>query len=121
MEVRDNKGKILETYMASPTEVLDTEIARTISDILSDNIARAPEFGYNSPLYFPDIDVAVKTGTTNDFRDAWIIGYNNSIAIGVWAGNNDNKAMKKGGAAVAGPIWNKFINEALKTLPDEKF
>ncbi|MFA6353994.1 MAG: transglycosylase domain-containing protein [Candidatus Paceibacterota bacterium] len=121
LEVQDLTGKILEQYQSNPKEILPKNTALTISDILSDNQARIPTFGVNSALQIPNKEVAVKTGTTNDNKDAWIIGYTSSIVIGVWAGNNDNVPMKKGGAAVAGPIWNKFITEALKTLPNESF
>jgi membrane peptidoglycan carboxypeptidase len=121
LEVQDLTGKILEQYQPNPQEVLPKNTALTVSDILADNQARVPTFGINSVLQIPNRGVAVKTGTTNDNKDAWTIGYTPSIVVGVWAGNNDNIPMKKGGAAVAGPIWNKFITEALKTLPDENF
>ena len=121
LEVQDSTGKILEQYQPKPQEVLPKNTALTVSDVLSDEKARVPTFGAHSVLYIPGKDVAVKTGTTNSNRDAWTIGYTPSIAVGVWAGNNDNTPMKKGGAAVAGPIWNKFINEVLKIFPDEKF
>jgi membrane peptidoglycan carboxypeptidase len=121
LKVEDNKGNLLEEYTPKEQEVLPKNTALTISDILSDNTARIPTFGANSPLVVPGKEVAVKTGTTNSNKDAWIIGYTPSISVGVWAGNNDNTAMKKGGAALAGPIWNKFMVEALKTLPNEKF
>ena len=121
LKVEDIKGKILEEYVPNIKEVLPKKTALTISDILSDNVARTPTFGTNSALLIPGRDVAAKTGTTNSNKDAWIIGYTPSIVAGVWAGNNDNTPMKKGGAAVAGPIWNKFMNEALKSFPDEKF
>ncbi len=121
LRVEDLNGQILEEYKPNIKEILPKKTALTISDILSDNIARTPTFGANSILVIPNKDVAVKTGTTNNNRDAWTIGYTPSIVVGVWAGNNNNTPMKKGGAAVAGPIWNKFMNEALKTLPDEKF
>ena len=122
LEVTDNKGEVLEKYTPSPKIVLDTEIARTISNILSDNIARAPEFGYNSPLYFPNMDVAVKTGTTNDYRDAWIIGYNNSIVIGVWAGNNDNTPMIQRIAEFsAAPLWHEVMAYAMTKYPASFF
>lgn len=121
LEVQDLTGKILEQYQPNPQEVLPKNTALTISDILSDNKARIPTFGVNSALDIPGKTVAVKTGTTNNNKDAWTIGYTPSIVVGVWAGNNDNTPMKKGGAAVAGPIWNKFITEALKTLPDKNF
>ncbi len=121
LQVSTEDGKILEQYTPNERDVLPKNSALTISDILSDNIARVPTFGANSPLVIPGRPVAVKTGTTNNNKDAWTIGYTPSIAVGVWAGNNNNKPMKKGGSAVAGPIWNKFMTEALKTLPNEKF
>jgi membrane carboxypeptidase/penicillin-binding protein PbpC len=121
LKVEDEDGKILEAYAANSREVLPKNTALTISDILSDNNARIPTFGVHSVLEIPGRAVAVKTGTTNNNKDAWTIGYTPSIAVGVWVGNNDNKPMKKGGAAMAGPIWNKFINEALKILPREDF
>lgn len=121
LEVQDLNGKILEQYQPNPQEVLPKNTALTISDVLSDETAREPTFGVHSVLYLPGKDVAVKTGTTNNNKDAWTIGYTPDIVVGVWAGNNDNTPMKKGGAAVAGPIWNKFMNEALKTIPAESF
>ncbi|KKQ28543.1 MAG: hypothetical protein US45_C0004G0009 [Candidatus Nomurabacteria bacterium GW2011_GWA1_37_20] len=121
LKIEDLNGKILEEFKANPQEVLSENTALTISDVLSDEKARAPTFGAHSALFIPGKDTAVKTGTTNNNKDAWTIGYTPSVVVGVWAGNNDNQPMKKGGVAVAGPIWNKFISEALKTLPDEKF
>ncbi|MFA6586142.1 MAG: PBP1A family penicillin-binding protein [Candidatus Paceibacterota bacterium] len=120
LRVEDINGKVLEEYNPNPKEVLPKNTALIISNILSDNVARTPTFGSSSPLVIPGREVAVKTGTTNNNKDAWTIGYTPSIAVGVWAGNNDNKPMKKGGSAVAGPIWNNFMNEALKILPTEK-
>src|SRR3989344_1759438 len=121
LKIEDKNGEVLEEYTLNAKEVLPKNTALTISDILSDNIARAPTFGLSSILYISGKDVAVKTGTTNNNKDAWTLGYTPSIVVGAWAGNNDNTPMKKGGAALAGPIWNKFINEALKVLPSEKF
>lgn len=121
LKIEDMTGRILEEYRSSPKEVLPKNTALIISDILSDNIARAPTFGLASPLFISGKDIAVKTGTTNSNKDAWTIGYTPSIVVGVWAGNNNNNPMKKGGSAVAGPIWNKFINETFKILPNEKF
>ncbi|PIQ67054.1 MAG: hypothetical protein COV95_00800 [Candidatus Zambryskibacteria bacterium CG11_big_fil_rev_8_21_14_0_20_40_24] len=121
LEVVDKNGKILESYKNNPTQVLDREVAGKISDILSDNVARAPAFGQSSQLYFPNRDVAVKTGTTNDFRDAWIIGYTPSLVLGAWAGNNDNSPMEKKVAGfIVAPMWREFMDEILTTLPDEK-
>ncbi|MFA6533159.1 MAG: PBP1A family penicillin-binding protein [Patescibacteria group bacterium] len=121
LKVEDLDGKILEEFQPSPREILPKNTALLISDILSDNEARIPTFGANSPLYIPGKNVAVKTGTTNSNKDAWTIGYTPSIAVGVWAGNNENTPMKKGGSAMAGPIWNKFIKEVLNNLPNESF
>ena len=121
LKIEDRSGKILEEFTPSPREVLPKNTALTISNIMSDEKARVPTFGAHSALFIPGRDVAVKTGTTNNNKDAWTIGYTPSISVGVWAGNNDNKPMKKGGVSMAGPIWNKFMNEALKNLPDEKF
>ena len=121
LKVEDLNGKILEEFKNNQQEVLQKNSALTISDILSDNTARIPTFGANSVLNIPGRSVAVKTGTTNNNKDAWTIGYTPSIVVGVWAGNNENTPMKKGGSAMAGPIWNKFIIEALKNLPSESF
>lgn len=121
LKVEDTHGKVLEEFQPKTQEVLPKNTALTISDILSDNKARTPTFGANSALYIPERNVAVKTGTTNNNKDAWTIGYTPSIAVGVWAGNNSNTPMKKGGVAVAGPIWNKFMIEALKNIPNESF
>ena len=121
LKVEDGSGSVLEEYSQHPQDVLPKNTALMISDVLKDEPARVPTFGSHSVLYIPGKDVAVKTGTTNNNKDAWTVGYTPSIVVGAWAGNNDNTPMKKGGAALAGPIWNKFINEALKILPDEKF
>ena len=90
-----------------------------ISDILSDNAARAPIFG--SSLTVPGKTAAVKTGTSDENRDAYTIGYTPSLAIGVWVGNNDNTVMANGGSGMAGPIWRGTMQQALANTPDEKF
>jgi membrane peptidoglycan carboxypeptidase len=116
-------GKVLEEKKENPVKVLDTQTARLISDILSDNNARASVFGYNSPLYIPGREVAVKTGTTQENRDAWAVGYTPSIAVGVWTGNNDNSPMTKAGAGIsaAGPLWHDFMVAALAARPPASF
>lgn len=121
LKVEDSTGRVLEEFTPSPREVLPVNTALTISDILKRDDSRAPTFGLGSVLNIPGRDVAVKTGTTNNNKDAWTIGYTPNISVGVWAGNNDNKPMRKGGSALAGPIWNKFMTEALKKMPDERF
>lgn len=121
LKIEDMQGRVMEEFTEKPREVLPKNTALLISDILSDNQARIPTFGANSSLRIPGYEVAAKTGTTNNNRDAWTVGYTPSLVVGVWAGNNDNHPMKKGGVAMAGPIWNKFVTEALKGLPNEQF
>ncbi len=121
LSVEDVSGKILEKFEDKPYQVLSPNTTNILSNILSDDKARTPTFGANSILNIPGHNVAVKTGTTNDNKDAWTIGYTPSVAVGVWVGNNDNTPMKKGGAALAGPIWNAVMTEALKDKPNEFF
>lgn len=123
LRVEDSRGKIMEEYKPRGTPVLDTEIARTVTDILSDNAARAPAFGPTSALFFPDRVVAVKTGTTQDYRDAWVVGYTPSLVAGVWVGNNDNSTIDRErlSVMVAAPIWREFLSGAFESMPPEDF
>jgi len=122
LKIEDSQGHILEEFHESPSNALDKNIALLISDVLSDNTARAPAFGEQSYLYFPGREVAVKTGTTNDYRDAWVIGYTPNLAWGVWCGNNDNTPMEKKVAGfIAAPLWNAFFKEAYLSFPKEDF
>lgn len=123
LKVEDSEGNILEEFKQDPQRILTEQTARTISDILSDNSARALLFGLNSPLYISTRPVAVKTGTTQKFRDAWTIGYTPSLAVGVWVGNNDNTEMTKegGGISAGAPIWREFMLNALDEKPIEEF
>ncbi|MBN1563143.1 MAG: transglycosylase domain-containing protein [Anaerolineae bacterium] len=99
------------SVLAQGRQVIDPRIAFVISDILADNSARTPAMGSNSPLYTPGIPTSVKTGTTNDFRDNWTVGYTRNIAVGVWAGNTDNSAMVNvSGLQGAAPIWNNVMS-----------
>src|SRR5690606_24251103 len=83
---------------------------------------RVPSYNFNNPLYFPDYDVAAKTGTTNESRDAWTVGYAPNIAVAVWAGNNDNSAMVTEIAGyIVAPMWRQFMDAALAKLPKEYF
>lgn len=114
LKIEDSQGNIVEEYKDNPQQVFDPQYARMISDILSDNSARSPVFGSSSALYFPERPVAAKTGTTQNYRDAWTIGYTPSLVAGIWVGNNDNTPMAKSGAGIsaAGPIWHKFFAKA---------
>lgn len=122
LKIEDAKGNILEERNPSEERVLPKETARDITSILSDEDARALAFGNHSFLYFPNNEVAVKTGTTNDYKDAWIIGYTPNISVGAWTGNNNNTPMEKKVAGfIVAPMWNAFMQEALKTRPNEQF
>ncbi len=118
LRIEDYSGNIIQENKKNPKRVLSKEVSQLITDILSDNEARTPMFGPRSHLYFENYKVSAKTGTTDDFRDAWTIGYTSSIAVGVWAGNNNNVSMIKNqpAATVAGPIFNSFLKSALPTF-----
>lgn len=95
---------------ARPQAVLDPRIAFVISDIMADNAARSPAMGANSPLNTGDLLTSVKTGTTNDFRDNWTVGYTNKLVVGVWSGNSNNAPMNNiSGLQGAAPIWRDTI------------
>ncbi|XOU94238.1 MAG: penicillin-binding protein [Candidatus Kerfeldbacteria bacterium] len=122
LKIEDHNGKVLEEYEAREDQVFNKENVRTLNSILSDDGARAYVFGTGSVLTLPGRPVAAKTGTTNDYRDAWTIGYTPSIATGVWVGNNDNSEMRRGaaGSVVAAPIWHNYMKQVV-TGPVETF
>lgn len=124
LEVRDSQDKLLESYKDSSVRVSEAKYPQMINQILSDPDARAGLFQSSMNLTtFPGREVALKTGTTNDYRDAWVVGYTPSLVVGVWAGNNDNKPMQRRGTSIlaAVPIWNVFMKEALDSRPKEFF
>ncbi len=124
LKVEDQSGRLLFEWKQPKGErVFDTETARLISGILSNNSERAFIFGEKNSLTLGDRPVAAKTGTTNDFHDAWTIGYTPTLVTGVWVGNNNNAAMKKGGdgSKIAAPIWNAFMKAAHKKIPVTPF
>lgn len=126
LKVTDASGEVLYDYdkdHPTATQVLDPQIAYEIANILSDNNSRALVFGTRTQLYFADRTVAVKTGTTSNFKDAWAIGFTPSIAVAVWTGNSDNTAMKTGadGSVLAAPIFHQYIVNALADTANESF
>lgn len=122
LRIEDRAGNIVREWPISQNRVLDAGVALSVSDVLADNEARTPEFGADSPLYFPGRHVAAKTGTTNDSRDAWILGYSPNIAVGAWAGNNDNSPMVKSIAGfIVAPMWHQFMEAALAKYPNDPF
>lgn len=122
LRIEDKDGNIIEENKPRNQQVMDREVALQISDVLSDNVARTPLYGSNSLLYFGSRDVAAKTGTTNDYRDAWILGYTPNLVVGAWAGNNDNSSMaKKISGLIITPMWRDFMDVALEKIEDESF
>jgi membrane carboxypeptidase/penicillin-binding protein len=126
LEIKNYKGEVLyknDCALFSDNcyeeQQLDPRAAYLITDILSDNKARTPAFGANSVLNIKDQQVAVKTGTTNNLRDNWTIGYTSDRLVLVWVGNNDNQSMSYVASGITGasPIWNETIR---LTLDDER-
>jgi len=124
LKVTDSKGKDLYEYKESDgTKILDEGIAFIIANILSDNGARTAAFGPSSVLNISGKTVSVKTGTTDEKRDNWAVGFTPSVVVGVWVGNNDNTKMNPAiasGVTGASPIWQKIMASALKDKSDEK-
>ena len=124
-EVKDYQGKVLEKHVDfAGKKVVDEKDVWILSDILSDNNARSQAFGTGSQLNIPKNKVAVKTGTSNDLKDNWTVGFTDEIAIGVWVGNNDGTAMNTrlaSGLTGASPIWNRAMISFLKDHPHTEF
>ena len=123
LKIEDGAGNVLEDYKPKEERAISQQTARVINNILSDNRARTAVFGPNSSLHFPDRPVAAKTGTTQENRDAWVVGYTPSLSVGVWVGNNRQQSMTAQGAGIsaAGPIWHQFVARALEEQPAEEF
>ena len=115
LRVEDSKGNVLMEFEKRDRRVLDQNIANIMSNVLSDNEARTYIFGAQNNLTLSNRPVAAKTGTTNDYKDAWTMGYTPSLVTGVWVGNNDSTEMKKGadGSVIAAPIWREYMDKAL--------
>lgn len=139
LQVKDYKGKILVSDATSPNSydqpekgaqakmigqrALSPEVAYLLTDILADNQARAPAFGPTSLLNIPNHTVTAKTGTTQNLRDNWIIGFTPSYLVAAWVGNNDNHPMSwvVSGITGATPIWHKIMNQLLKNKENQPF
>jgi len=119
LEIRNRAGDIIYAHTAPETQpILSPELAYLLTNVLADNNARAAAFGRESVLLIKGREAAVKTGTTNDFRDNWTVGYLPQLAVGVWVGNSDNSEMTGvSGVAGAAPIWNALMTYAAQNLP----
>ncbi len=124
LKVKDSQGNVLyEHQNAQGPRVLPADVSFLISHILSDDNARSMEFGPNSWLVVPGHTVSVKTGTTDQKRDNWTVGYTPDYVVGVWVGNDDNSVMNQAissGITGASPIWNKIMTAVLKGKPDQQ-
>ena len=123
LKVENSSGEVIEEYKEKKKTVLSQQSARMINEVMSDNSARAYIFGERNSLTLGNRPVAAKTGTTNDFHDAWTVGYTPSLVVGVWVGNSNNKKMsgKADGSIVAAPIWNEFMKRSLEGTEIENF
>ena len=121
LSVQDGQGNIVEQYATNSQQVLQPNIADLMNDVLSDNIAKIPEYGVNSVFTFSGREVAAKTGTTNDSKDAWTIGYTPDVVLGTWAGNNNDTPMHKSIAGlIVAPLWRQLMDVALaSTTPND--
>jgi 1A family penicillin-binding protein len=121
LRIEDTQGNTIEEFAIKEERVLDENTTNMISDVLSDNVARTPLWGSNNQLRFADYDVAAKSGSTNNFRDAWIMGYAPNIAVGAWCGNNDNSPMQGLSGLITTPMWREFMDIALAKMEKETF
>ena len=119
LKIEDSKGVVLEEYNPAPKKVIEEQVARLMNDVLSDVVARNSIFVKS---YFKNDIVAVKTGTTNNSRDAWSIGYTPNIAVGAWMGNNNNKPMAQiASALIVSPMWKEYMDYILTKVNKEEF
>lgn len=124
LKIEDAKGKEIEYSSDQAVQVFEPQYVQMLNDVLSDPEARRPLYSGSFDLtVFDDRQVALKTGTTNDYRDAWTIGYTPYLVAGVWAGNNHQEPMQKNAGSIlaALPIWNAFMKEVLPKYPAEAF
>jgi 1A family penicillin-binding protein len=123
IKITDKRGDVLYEHKTEKTRVLNAQATYEVVDIMTDNKARSFIFGPRSPLTLKDRVVAAKTGTSQDFKDGWTLGFTPQLTVGVWVGNNDGRLMRKGadGVVVAAPMWNKFMQQAHANLPAEGF
>jgi 1A family penicillin-binding protein len=122
LRIEDSAGRIIEELQAQPAaQAISPQHAYLVTHIMADNKARAPMFGQNSPLKLSR-PAAAKTGTTDDWRDSWTVGYTPDLVTGVWVGNADNSAMDRvTGSQGAAPIWHNFMEKALADVPKSQF
>lgn len=120
IKITDSNGNVLEEYESKSTRAVGSQYPRLINDVLADPDLRAPLFRNSLSLtQVPGRQIALKTGTTNNYVDAWALGYTPDLVVGVWAGNNNRQPLERRGSSVlaAVPIWHDFMTSALKGRP----
>ena len=124
LKVQDKDGKTLEEYNDAGAKVIEPNYVRLVNDVLSDVDLRAPLYSSSLGLtQVPGYQIALKTGTTNDYRDAWTIGYAPNLVGGIWVGNNNREPLKSKGSSIlaAVPIWHDFMTKVLPKKDLETF
>ncbi len=124
LSVVDARGEIIHSYTIPETrQIITPQHAFLMQSVMSDNQARIPTFGEDNKLVLPDRPVAAKTGTTNDFRDGWTLGFTPQYVVGVWVGNADYRDMgqEAPGGSVAAPVWQRAMMALHEGLPVEPF
>lgn len=121
LEITDSQGRVLERFtQTSGEEVVDPALVAIISDMLSDDRARQAIWGLNSPLRL-SLPAAVKTGTTNDWRDAWAVGYTPFVTVGVWTGNNNNEPTARVESLTGGGIiWRNVMENIFRLIAEDE-
>jgi 1A family penicillin-binding protein len=121
LEIKNYLGETIYEAKTESRQIVDPKLAFLIDDVLSDNQARSPIFGLNSKLKIDGKTVAVKTGTTNNLKDNWCIGWTPSYLVAVWVGNNDDTPMSWVASGVSGatPIWNRIMTGLVENKPNE--
>jgi 1A family penicillin-binding protein len=123
LKIINNKNEVLFEYKPNKIKIIDSQSVRMVNDILKDYNARRGLFSASLPLTkIDDYEIAIKTGTTQFYRDAWAIGYTPNFVIGVWAGNTDGKTIKEGlSVLLTLPVWHEFTSQIIKNYPKTKF
>lgn len=124
LRIENADGDVLEEYQENGARVVDPQYARLINDILSSVELRSPLFRTSLGLtQVPGHQVALKTGTTDDYVDAWAFGYTPGLVVGVWAGNNNRDPLTAQGSSIlaAVPMWHEFMVRALENKPLQTF
>ncbi|MDZ7726538.1 MAG: penicillin-binding transpeptidase domain-containing protein [Candidatus Campbellbacteria bacterium] len=122
LEIEDRSGEKIEEFEKDSKRVLPEQNALQITDILSDRGLRVGTFGPGTALDIPNPNIAVKTGTTNNYRDVWTIGYNTDMSLGIWGGNNNNDPIvRRVSTYVISPLWREILDIVTEKYPGETF